>query len=165
MARPDDTARTWRELIPQLTPDQIARLERAQECNPDDVADILDDARTYANRNLADRVHFGHLPDPDGAVKVQPCHNDLNIGGVVVRPFTGIRYSVGGVNATIEGVQCPDGTVFRDAVITVDDFADMPHGRLNPDQLRELGLAFTALADELERLNGDNDPRRANGPR
>lgn len=150
----DQTIRHWRELADQLTPDQIARLERAEECNPGSDEDLLDDAREYANINLGERIHFAHLDTPEGAVKVHSCHQDHNIDGAWIRPFTGITYSVGGVNGTIEGIQCPDGTVFRDVVVSVDDFAQMPNGRLTADQTRELGALLMVLGDELDRLNG-----------
>ena len=149
----DHTIRHWRELADQLTAEQIAILERAEECNSSD-EDLIDDARKYANINLGGRIHFGHLDTPEGAVKVHPCHQDHNVDGAWIRPFTGTRHTVGGVNATIEGIQCPDGSVFRTVAVTVDDFAQMPAGQLTADQTRELGALLTILADELDRLNG-----------
>jgi hypothetical protein len=44
--------------------------------------------------------------------------------------------------------------VFRDVVVSVDDFAQMPNGRLTADQTRELGALLMVLGDELDRLNG-----------
>jgi hypothetical protein len=81
MTTDDDNATTWRDLAGQLTPEQIARFEHAEQLcmtgahlafpqndRSKTVADMLDgvlkEARWEAQQNLTDTHTFGHVPLP-----------------------------------------------------------------------------------------------------
>ena len=71
---PDDTARTWRDLADQLTPEQIAILEdherhRRDYGTPWSDSEQLDIARRYARQNITDEVLFGHIAPPADATR------------------------------------------------------------------------------------------------
>ena len=83
MTTDDDNATTWRDLADQLTPEQIARFEHAQQLcmtgahlafpqndRSKTIADMLDgvlkEARWEAQQNLTDAHTFGDVPLPRG---------------------------------------------------------------------------------------------------
>ena len=83
MTTDDDNATTWRDLANQLTPEQIARFDHAEQLcmtgahlafpqndRSKTIADLLDgvlkEARWEAQQNLTDAHTFGHVPRPAG---------------------------------------------------------------------------------------------------
>jgi hypothetical protein len=61
-----DDATTWRDLVDQLTPDQIAYLELWEQRWPDEVAGALLEARSYVEQNLATQLIFAGVDAPEG---------------------------------------------------------------------------------------------------
>ena len=147
---PEDTAIIWRDLRSELTPNQIARLEAWEAQHPGEDSRLLVQARAFSQGNVATTVMLGHLPEPDGAVRV--CRAQEQEDGTWAREFVGTDRTVAGVSVTIEGVQHADGRVERDVLVGVDDLPDRPGGALTAEQARELGQALLDAAAELDRL-------------
>jgi hypothetical protein len=90
MTTDDDNATTWRDLAEQLTLEQIARFEHAEQLcvtgadlvfpqndRSETVAAMLDgvlkQARWEAQQNLTDAHTFGHVPMPAGVEDNDEC--------------------------------------------------------------------------------------------
>lgn len=147
---PDNTATTWRDLADQLTPEQIAwaeKLERDALGDPAEVAEVLlDAARDHARKNLTDRMAFGHLPLPAGAVEVQHWEE---ADGRWHREFTGTeRHHDRGLDVIICGAQQADGSVQRHANVYASDSPP----DCEPADLRAMAALLVDAADELDFL-------------
>jgi hypothetical protein len=112
---PDDTARTWRDLADQLTPEQIAILEdperhRRDYGTPWSDSELLDIARRYARRNITDEVLFGHIAPPADATRTNGWWCDRHDNWT--RGFHGTqRADSVVVRVGIFGTQSADGSV------------------------------------------------------
>ncbi len=89
---PDDTARTWRDLADQLTPEQIAILEdherhRRDYGTPWSDSEQVDIARRYARQNITDEVLFGHIAPPADETRTNGWWRDRH---EVVGPGAGV---------------------------------------------------------------------------
>jgi hypothetical protein len=93
MTTDNDNATTWRDLADQLTPEQIARFEHAEQLcmtgahlafprndRSKTVADMLDgvlkEARWEAQQNFTDAHTFGHVPLPRGTKSADHWESD-----------------------------------------------------------------------------------------
>jgi hypothetical protein len=93
MTTDDDNATTWRDLADQLTPEQIARFDHAEQLcmtgahlafpqsdRSKTIADMLDgvlkEARWEAQQNLTDAHTFGHVPRPAGVESADHWEDD-----------------------------------------------------------------------------------------
>jgi hypothetical protein len=143
---PENDATSWHDLADQLTPKQVACLERADN----NEACLLQEARRYGRVNLHGAL-YADIPEPAGALKV----GEWNAHAVDGRPFEGRSWVVDGggwhpldFRVWIQGIQRPTGEV--DRVIS--------GGELHPDepitsaQARQLGEALIAAADEMDGL-------------
>lgn len=153
---PDDTARTWRSLSDELTPEQVEKIAEAEKQSPlpdaEKAATLLEWARGWAQRNLDDHLMFGHLAAPADATAVYHC-GERTDGRGWSREFCGTARRVAGVSLDIEGTQFADGAVERMLTVSVDDLPDSIGGVLDTDQARQLAAALIEAADELDRLS------------
>lgn len=132
---PDDTARTWRDLADQLTPEQIAILEdherhRRDYGTPWSDPEQLDIARRYAQQNLTDEVLFGHIAPPADATRTTGWWRDRHDNWT--RGFHGTQSADGSVTTRYIGVH----------TLHVFDAAGA----------RRLAAAILDAADELDQL-------------
>ncbi|MHC9294172.1 hypothetical protein ACRCUN_17045 [Mycobacterium sp. LTG2003] len=145
---PDDTAAGWRDLADQLTPEQIARLERVEhlELPASDGGRawlLLDQAREHARGNLADAARFGHVARPIGAAYVW--HWEQDERSQWFRQFDGTRRVAGGFSVSIDGRQYPDGSVFRTIAVQGDEREEFDLAGA-----RQFAAELIAAADEIE---------------
>jgi len=154
IAHTPDDATTWRDLADQLTPRQIAaleRLERSTAAHPPHVdvrAELLEAARDEAAHNLV-IARFADVPVPAGAETDGSWSRDESgewSRAVVWREFP----SVGGVGLAVDGRQTSTGEV-TPPQITV--FADLG-AQLTGAEARELAAQLLQAADKLDELNG-----------
>lgn len=147
----DDTATTWRDLSDQLTERQIAEFTQHEAAYPDERKYMLMEARSYAEQNLNDRLHFGHIEKPEGATKTYLAEQSAD--GRWFREFAGTSRVVAGVTVYLDGKQFADGTVARELTIGVDDLPSGPGGRVSSAEARAIAARLVEAADELDRLN------------
>lgn len=155
----DNTATTWRDLADQLSPDQLASIERAEgwglNVDPEHVRrTLLEMAREMATCNIVDS-RFGDVPVPDGATVDSEgwthtqSHPDQWSRSLVWRDYP---QNGSGVAVSIDGRQQSDGTYTAQvAAYTGNDRA-----ALTADQARRLAAALIEAADELDRLATSN---------
>lgn len=140
MTTSDDTAQTWRAVADQLTPAQIAQLERLERDEPQT---LLEMARQWAAENTTTAEPLDDVAPPAGAVRTFDWQRDSNW----FRDFEGTTRRGGLARVQISGRQQADGSIRR--WITV-------HTRhldaLDPTAARELAGLLTEAADEMERL-------------
>jgi hypothetical protein len=149
---PDHPATTWRDLADQLSPGQVDKLTE-MELKAPPVVMLLDFARDMAEGNVAEAVHFGHLPVPADAVKVVRPHQDDDTG-LWTRGFVGREWTAAGTTVWIDGEQRSDGHVSRWLIVSVRDLEESGGDDLTGGQARELAAALIEAADELDRLGG-----------
>jgi hypothetical protein len=165
----DENATSWRDLMDQLTPEQIAKLEKSESryrrmavsepawCTwiPRTAADVastvLSVARSYVADNLND-VLFAEIALPAGAVTALPWDSDGS------RCFDGPSWCIerNGIDPDIEvqivGVQYADGRVER-RIAVGEVHHDQP---LTPFEGQQLCAVIAAAADEINRLSSDS---------
>jgi hypothetical protein len=138
---PENTAREWRDLADQLTPDDIAELE-------DDEREFVhaldaDHALLFSARRLIDTRLVGQMcadvPAPVGAATV----DEWNREGWR-RPFFGTQRG----NVGIYGEQNTNGTVTH-LVVTVGPPGDSVE--MDSAGARKLAAATLATADEIDK--------------
>lgn len=155
---PADNAPTWRDLVDELTPEQVAKLTKFESASPgsaDEVTELLlETARDHVRKNRNDKVLFGHLPAP--VDKVDLWHWEKSDSGYWSREFTGTARKAGAVNVSITGVQRTNGSILRRANLYVDEGADP---LLSPDELRAVAAELVAAADEMDALSAEGHPR------
>ena len=145
----------WRDLTAELTADQVASLERAEEMLPagrvETQAALLDFARDYIELNGAADA-CANIPVPPGAVA--DSWEVKTTGGVNRRLEWHSDYSsVEGVEVAIDGTQESNGDYARSVTVYSDDSV-----RLSATEARALAAALVAAADEFDRLTGDASP-------
>ena len=158
---PENTARSWRALADQLTPEQAEWLEE-RERDPDSLVRLtgnpeyrVDDdslllsARRYARDNLAAAM-IGDVPAPAGAVKL--CEWDDPDTQDAFRLFWGATRSVrladdAEIGVIIRGTQSADGTV-EERGILIEGGSDDP---MTTDAARRLAAALLEAADDIDR--------------
>jgi hypothetical protein len=140
MTTPDDTAQTWRDLADQLTPAQIAQLERLEHDEP---KVLLEMARQWAAEKMTDAVPCDDVAPPAGAVRTFAWQRDGNW----FRDFEGTTRGGGQARVHICGRQQADGSLRRWITVRAR-YLDA----LDASAARELAAALTDAADELERL-------------
>ena len=166
MATDDDNATTWRDLAEQLTREQIARFEHAEQLcitgahlafpqhdRSKTVADMLDgvlkQARWEAQQNLTDAHTFGHVPLPAGIKSAD--HWEADDTGTWTRRLSVSSRSIdrAGADSTVyvDGVQHSDDAVEWSLYVLADD-----REPLTSDQARQFAAMITAAADELDGL-------------
>ena len=152
----DDNATTWRDLVDQLTPEQVAQFGRGEADalnsvaagrnayeSPEDVARcFLVDARREAEQNLTDSTFDAPIPAAASGAE----HWEDDGTGRWTRVVQGIQRNVGHLSVGITGEQHPDGTVEWSAYAHADD------NPATPDQLRQFAAALLEAADELDEL-------------
>lgn len=147
---PDEDATTWRDLQHELTEDQIAWVEdfeRTALGDPADVAELLlDKAREHARGNLTDRMMFGQVPAPSGAVRIW--HWESDDDGQWSRAFDGTSRDYRGFDISIDGRQYPDGSVFRTVSVHADERVSF-----DVDGAREMARLLSEAADEIANLS------------
>lgn len=165
MTTDDHKATSWRDLADQLTPEQIARFDYAEQLcmtgahlafpqndRSKTIADMLDgvlkEARWEAQQNLTDAHTFGHVPRPAGVESAD--HEEDDATGTWTRRLSVSSRSVdrAGADSTVyvDGVQSADGTVEWSLYVLADD-----REPLTSDQARKFAAMITA-ADELDGL-------------
>jgi len=157
----EDTALTWRDLIDELTAEQIAELEEF-EAQPSDScfvqAGLLKDARQYAAWNATDRVLFGHMPKPTDAKDTGHWRQD---GEHWHRLFWGTERVCHSAececdhddDVVCDGVGKVDvvGQQFSDGLIS--RHVDLRSRDLDAPGCRRLAAALLSAAEELDRLH------------
>jgi len=141
MTRPDDTSQTWRDLADQLTPAQIAELERLEH---DESKTLLELARRWAAEKMTDAVLFCDVAPPAGAVRSFPWQLDKNW----FRDFEGTTRRSGQARVHIYGRQQADGLSRRWIAVKAHHLDG-----LDASAARELAAALADAADEMERLS------------
>jgi hypothetical protein len=140
------TTSTWRDLADELTPAQIAEMEKWESKFPDEQQGLLTEARQYAADNLVDAVMFPHITKPLDAHEV---YGWTERAGQWSREFVGTtREPANGFAVALTGFQCGDGRVERYGRLYGPD-----RDRFTSDDLRAAGAALIEAADELDRLN------------
>ena len=143
----DDTARTWRDLADQLTPDQVAELEYCEShqvppglCTPRNQLTV---ARGMSRHNIIQRV-LGDITPPPEAVEVYDWETWSEMG-------YGRMYTVwdrtldDDYRVEIVGVQFDDGHTERSIFTTV------PDEKMTAGHARQLAGLLIEAADELDR--------------
>jgi hypothetical protein len=175
-----ENAKSWRELVDQLTLAQIAQLEEFEKKNPPIIVDLsgrvygvrgfrsqtpeelrsclLRRARDHAQANLHSAM-YAHVPPPAGAVSLWDDWGDPG-DGIDCRYFDGTSRRVEltrgeYVEVRIVGTQYPDGHAERDEIKldNVDSF-DV----LTRTQARQLAQAIWEACDEADALS-DHDAK------
>lgn len=174
---PESTS-DWRDLVDELTADQIATIEgvpwggdypkdiqlsvtiggqmRGLDYGPAEIQ--LELARHYAEINLAQLV-FCDVPRPAGAVEVSEWQPDDRGPATHYRCVEAERWMVesdgdsGAVGVCLAAVQWSDGAVVDHEIAVIErDFKG--NDTLTAMQARQLGRALIAAADELDTLSG-----------
>ncbi|SBS79253.1 hypothetical protein MHPYR_70174 [uncultured Mycobacterium sp.] len=150
---------TWRDLVDQLTPRQIAGLEDLEQlqrgdveyhdANPDACREwLVGEAREYIAENERDAELNARIQPPANTTLVGGW-DSTNQAGKLTRSTHWAAHDAGPTSVDIDGWQDETGTV------------DGPHlsvygldlgGKLNAADARRLAEALVAAADELERL-------------
>jgi hypothetical protein len=142
MPRHPDNATNWRNLTDQLTPAQIAELEREEETGCDPGA-LRWQARRYVEAALGDILQ-GHIEAPPDATEVHAWETCYHEDGSWSRTFEGTHRRLGDFSVEILGVQCEDGFTTREVKVAGgEDYMDSA-------QTRELAAALIAAADEVD---------------
>lgn len=144
---------TWRDVVSDLTPTQIAHLAEAEAraaAFPDPTErlhDLVEYARYLAEQNARDKAVFGDIPVPPDATAVYPCakHDDGRHG----REFVGTRRAIAGLYLSVEGTQFDDGAVCRRLHIGVDSTEGM-EPEFDIHQVRQLISMLGQLASAIE---------------
>lgn len=141
MTTSDDAAQSWRELADQLTAAQITHLEQLELDEP---KALLKMARQWAAKNTTAAAAFDDVALPAGVKRIFGWQRD----GHWFRDFEGTTRQVGQTRVHIFGRQHADGSTRRWIAV---------HTRcldaLDATAARELALALTDAADEIERLD------------
>lgn len=145
----DNTALTWRDLADQLTPEQIAGLERfeAELSNiPQKVDILLSAARHRIEYNLIDAV-AGDVPVPPGA-EVDTAGWERNPDDTgYSRTVVWHEETIGDVIVAVDGRQDSEtGSFTRHISLYAGDGT-----RLTAAGARQLAAALEGAADEMER--------------
>lgn len=142
----DDNARSWRDLIDQPTPEQVAELEYCErEQNPPGAAaphHHLNHARKMAEIKIA-RQMFADIAPPPDAVGDADEWTDWD-DNVYQRMFTSWTSPDG--KASVLGLQFSDQRVERFIICSRDT------GNLTAEHARGLASALNEAADKLGRL-------------
>ncbi len=143
----DETATTWRDLVDQLTPQQVVELEYCErEEFPPGLAspgNHLNHARKLVELNLA-RAMYADVAPPADAIEVDDWSDwDRD---VYLRMFVSWFRREDGVSVEISGFQSSDGLVERSIV---DTSGDNP---MSAGLARQRAAALLEAADELDRL-------------
>ena len=160
-ALPLDQAETWRDLADQLTPEQIAYVEKAEQ-HPVVRADgstfdaetrrgaLLFAAREFAEENVA-AERFRHVPVPACADRIDawwPGDNDSWSRAWWGTPrVIEVAAASGAFTVMLTGTQWSDGRVKTGVSVVADD-APMTAGAA-----RRLAAALAEVADELDALD------------
>jgi hypothetical protein len=147
----DDNATTWRDLIGQRTPEQIAELERDEPHWRGEIGDertealLLRHARWEVEQNLHNMMF--DVPAPDGAAEVFRWQTDST--GRTTRLVSLSRRTVEGADASVEivGPQDTTGAVDWELYAYVEDKRP-----LTSAQARELAAVLLATADQFDQL-------------
>ena len=160
-----DVAENWRDLVDQLTPEQLERMEH-YDADPDymvrmyctgdawDSESLLACARDMVRENKAVEA-IGDVPWPPDAVSVEEWVDAVS--PEPWRPFKIAIRKVGDVEVQSSGLQGLNGADDRE--ITVHGMH--PDDPLNAESARALAAVLLAAAEDLERAeaNGWNRPR------
>jgi integrase len=155
---PDDDATSWRDLVDQLTPEQVAELEYREAADleycerqgipPEVVVSLqaqLNRARSMAHHNLIQTLCADIASPP---VAVGPVHDwQAWEGGGYGRLYVEWTRSVGDMSAEIIGIQHDDGRIDRSIC------AEGPESA-TPAQARQLAALLVEAADELDPPRG-----------
>jgi hypothetical protein len=168
MTTDDDNATTWRHLADQLTPEQIARFEHAEqicmtgahlvfpqndrsETLSSMLKGVLKEARWEAQQNLTDAHTYGHVPLPAGVGVESAEHWEADDTGTWTRRLSVSSRTLDrpGADSTVyvDGVQSTDGTVEWSLYVLADEREPM-----TADQARHFAAMLTEAADELDGL-------------
>lgn len=156
---PDNTARTWRDLADQLTPEQVAELEYCERENvPPGLAspeNHLNAARMMSRRNILQALCADVAPPADAVDEPSEWEE---WGDGYGRMYTAAQRRTGSTGygltrreyqweVDIYGVQFDDGRIDRYISVSVDD------GPMTAAQARTFAAALLEQADELDRLS------------
>lgn len=157
---PENSARRWRDLSSELTPEQVEFLGE-RECDPDVLVRItgnpeyrvddnilLSSARRYAGDNLAAAM-IDDVPDPAGAVKVYGWEDPDTPDAFRLFSGTTRRVELGhgdGIEVTIRGAQSRDGSV-EERGILVNGGSEDP---MTTDAARGLAAVLLEAVDEID---------------
>jgi hypothetical protein len=145
----DDDATSWRDLTDQLTPEQIAELERDEpfwrQEDDDYCTRMLAQARWIIAQNLHDMLF--DVQAPAGASRVFRWETDDT--GRTTRLVSLSRRTVQGADSSVEivGPQDIEGNVGWELYAYVED-----QRPLTSTQARELAAVLIATADEYDQL-------------
>lgn len=150
MTNTNDTVTTWRDLAPQLTPEQLADMRiydrdiSPYQPSPEVLIRI---ARGMVQSNL-DQIRFAHVPVPADALDAPGPWEDLDEGGLYQRCYLCWRHP--GVPEAVQvlGYQRSDGTITR-SIIASTDLEDVDAGTA-----RAIAAALVLAADALDSLDG-----------
>jgi hypothetical protein len=166
---PENTARAWRDIADQLTPEQIAELKDSEQgyryratlpkpgwsTEPRSDTDIsrllLSRAQRDAARNL-DAAMIGNVPDPAGAVKV--CEWDDPGTPDAFRLFWGATREVelqdgAAIEVVTRGTQSADGCVEERGILIYGGSDDV----MTTESARQLAAALLEAAGDIERCS------------
>lgn len=141
----ENTASTWRDLIDDLMPEQVAELERWESRFPDEQKGLLIEARGYVEENLVSSVMFPHIGRPEQASGI--------LGGWVEhdstwsREFDGVTHDHGDFGVTLAGRQYDDGRLSFYARVYGSD-----KRQFTAVELRAAAHSLAEVADEIDRL-------------
>lgn len=157
-----DNVTTWHELRDQLTPEQIAELEK-WEANPNlpvaagapawavqsQQESMLFAAKEYAKLN-AGTEQAATVPVPAGAT-AEKGWTSVALDGVLVRSLEWSRHdTANGISVSVDGFQRATGEYERGI-----SFYGVSEGEpINAAHAREFAAALLAAADELDKLDG-----------
>lgn len=138
----DHTVGTWREVVDQLTPAQIAELERLERAEPQTLSDM---ARQWAKQNTAaTSAPPGQIAPPTGAVRAF----DWQLDGRWFRDCEGTTRRAGPARVQIYGRQLADGSARWWIAVHSRHL-----GALDAAAARELAATLADAADEIEGLS------------
>jgi len=159
-----DNAQTWRDLADQLTPEQIAKMERHERTwasMPDGSEDartgLLFGARELIGQNLA-AAFYQDIPSPGGAETIGPWEPWDDDDDVWARVWEGrssrVNIAAGNeIEVWVGGIQRGDGRCTRQVSLG----AGRGDEQLTAGEARQLADALTEAADELDALNAGAD--------
>ncbi len=144
---------TWRDLISELTPEQIAELEYCEQHQIppglDTDAHRLNGARSMIRHNRAQR-EFAHVEPPADCRGPIDTWQQLD-ATTFTRAYTAWNVEVGSIDVEVMGTQYSDGRVIREIYCGGMD-------GIMAGQARRLAAALIDAADMIEQIDGNPYP-------
>ncbi|BBY15771.1 hypothetical protein [Mycolicibacterium litorale] len=150
MTTTPENVRTWRDLADQLTPAQLAALEREERVgasSPYRDGALRYEARRYVVGNIGTAM-VGAIAEPSDSTGCLDWDTDWCEDGSWSRYFYGTERKAAGTTIRITGRQYEDGRTEREVLVEggIDN-------ALSVDEAKQLAAALLCAAEEVERLS------------